>query len=213
MDRSSVLCCVTLFALLGGVAPVTRAETIQDVFVVNTSSLAGTAGAVDVSFDPGRPSATQLATATLTQFTGAAIDSAHSASDSGSVSGALPGPLQFTNSKQLNDVFTPVIFGSAFDFLLTLSGPAVNSPDPNVTYGSVFVLALFSSNGTAPLMTKDGIIATLQLAPGRTTTTPEVFTTNASITAVPEPSTAALLTGALLVLFVRRRGSLRAKNN
>ena len=174
---------------------------------MDTSGLAGSAGAIDLSFNPGLLSGTQSATATVTQFAGATIDSAHGASNTGDASGALPGSLQFDNGTQLNEIFTPVIFGSSFDFVLTLGGPAVNNPEPNATYGSTFVLGLFSTDGNTPLVTKDGIIATLDLAPGSTATTPQTFTPDASIgpiTPVPEPSAVGFVAFALTAVLTSR---------
>ena len=173
---------------------------------MDTSSLSGQSGAIDLQFNPGLASGTQAATAIVTQFTGATIDSKNAPSNTGDATGSLPGTLVFNNSKQLNDIFTPVMFGSSFSFIMTLSGPAVDSPNPTSTYGSTFVLGLFSTDGTKPLVTSDGLIATLGLLAGTSSTAVRTFSADASVSpvtsAVPEPSTAFLFVLASAALLL-----------
>ncbi|MBV8073530.1 MAG: NF038129 family PEP-CTERM protein [Acidobacteriaceae bacterium] len=195
-----------------------KAAAIAESVSVNTSSLAGTAGAIDLSFNPGLISGTQAANATVTGFAGAILDSANPPSNTGNASGMLPGVLRFDNRTQLNEVFTPVIFGSSFNFILSFSGPAVDNPDPASTYDSVFSLGLFSTDGNTPLITPDGIIATVDLLHGQAAVLPTTFSSIVSIqpvsTTTPEPSTAAYLVAALLTLGVagaiRRRQACEA---
>ncbi len=208
----SYLYCAALFAFTF-VASSARGAVIQESFVVDTSSLAGVAGGIDMAFNPGVILQTQPATATVTTFGGASLDPANPASTVGNVTGVLPGTLQFGNSKAYNDVFTPVTFGSSFHFLLALDGPAVNTPDPAAIYGSVFTLGLFSTDGNTPRITADGIIATVDLVAGRATAVPHTFPATGSIVSVtspvPEPATFALIPLALLLaafckLFIQR---------
>jgi hypothetical protein len=202
MKLSKCLCSAAFLSLIG-VGSLAQANNIQEYFSMNTTGLAGTAGAVDLSFNPGLLSSTQSATVAVTQFAGAMLDPRNAASNMGDVFGALPNTLRFDNGKQLNDAFTPVIFGSSFNFVLTLSGPALTTPDPSTTYGSVFTVGLFSTYGTTPLITSNGVIATLNLNPGTATTGESIFAAGASFSPVPgalapEPSTVMLLAGAIL---------------
>ena len=208
---AAVLCLLTLSA---------EGASITERFSVNSSPLNGTAGAIDLSFNPGVISGTQAANATVTQFTGAAIDLAHPPTNTGNATGALPGTLRFDNRTQLNDIFTPVIFGSSFSFVLSLSGPAVDNPDPTSTYDSVFALGLFSTDGSHPLITADGIIATVDLLHGQAAVVPTTFWSNVSITPIgtvtPEPATSGYFVAALLALavasIVRREHAANGKS-
>lgn len=196
MNLSTYLSCAVFLCATFDVS-LAQANNIQEYFSLTTTGLAETPGAIDLSFNPGLLSSTQSATATVTQFSGAMPDTANAASNMGDALGALPNTLHIDNGKQLNDVFTPVVFGSSFSFVLTLSGAAVTNPDPSASYGSVFTVGLFSTSGTKPLITSDGVIATVNLKPGTATTGENIFATGAAFspvsgTSAPEPSTAAL---------------------
>ena len=78
---------------------------------------------------------------------------------------------------------------------MTLSGAAADSPEPSAANGSVFEAGFYSSNGSSPLVTADGIIATINLTPG----------TISLVTATPEPGILRALFGALLFLNLARK--------
>ncbi len=174
------------------------ATIIQEYVTVDTSAVTTTGAALDLSFNPGIVAGTQAATATIVQFGGGTPDPAQPASELGDVSGTLLTGLQFDNAKQLNAAFTPLVLGgSSLHFLLTLSGPAVDAPDPKASYGSEFVLGLTSTDGTTPLLTADGILATVSIGPGTKPSSVQLFSTDVTVTApvssasaaVPEPAT------------------------
>lgn len=117
---------------------------------IDTSSIVGTTGNIDFEFNPGLNS--QSATAQIVNFTGGTLQG--SPTTFGPVLGALPGSLSLSNSAP-NDYFQGILFGNTEEFLLSITGPAVASPDPSYTSTSVFGVALYDSSGTNPLLTTD----------------------------------------------------------
>lgn len=167
---------------------------------MDTSTLTAADALLDLSFNPGVISGTQAASATISQFAGAMPDPAQAAFEKGDVAGTLFTGLQFGNGKQLNGFFAPVVLGSSFQFLLTLSGPAVSAPDSKASYGSEFVLGLTSNDGSTPLLTSDGLLAAVGVGPGTAPLSLEMFSSAVSIRAlasdassIPEPATARVM--------------------
>jgi hypothetical protein len=97
---------------------------------VNTSSLNGQQGYVDLMFNPGNNSLGS-ATATITNFTSDAVLGA--AVNTGGASGTLPGTVTINNTAlsstvPYNDSLQAVTtFGNNMNFLVNLSGAAGNS--------------------------------------------------------------------------------------
>jgi len=98
-------------------------------FAVDTSSVAGQQGYVDLMFNPGNNSLGS-ATAAITNFnTDAALGTAVL---TGGATGVLPGTVSIHNntltaSTPYNDDFQQVTFGNNMNFSLNLSGAAGNS--------------------------------------------------------------------------------------
>jgi PEP-CTERM motif len=74
---------------------------------------------------------------------------------SGGVSGTLPGLLTIDNSTAFNDYFQGFNYGDSISFLITLGGPAIDSPNGTATSGSTFGFAMFDATGGNPLLTTD----------------------------------------------------------
>lgn len=127
---------------------------------VNTSSLDGTTGSIDLQFDPG-PLITQLADLMILDFTtdGALGDCSSNVQGfcpTGDVTGALPGALTFDNLTAFNDYFDDFTYGTTLSFDVDLYGPAITSPDGTSTSGSTFTFSMFSDpGGTLPTLTTD----------------------------------------------------------
>jgi hypothetical protein len=145
-----------LVGLLFGVglmASARPAEAAVTYFVtVNTSSVNGTSGFLDFQFNPGNVT-TQAATATISNFKGGMLAAAPAIT--GNVSGMLPGTVMFGNSTALNDYFQKVTYGAAFSFQLTLSGPALDTPNGTATAGTIFGVGLNDSTPD-PILTNQG---------------------------------------------------------
>jgi hypothetical protein len=88
---------------------------------INTSTLTGTQGYLDLQLEPG-PSPSNLATAAVTNFTtdGTLLGAA---ALTGDASGQLPGSLSFDNATVFNDYFQNLTFGTDISFQVTLNGP------------------------------------------------------------------------------------------
>jgi hypothetical protein len=173
----------TLFSLIAWAAfagPITYSVS------VDTSSIAGTAGSIDLNFNPG-PLITQAASL---QILGFASDGtlAGGPTLTGDVSGSLPTTLTFDNGTGFNDYFEGFTFGTTLAFNVSLFGPALSSPDGISTSGSTFAFSMFSdAAGTIPTLTIDtinGFAYTVDVNLDGTTTATNFV---AQTSSVPEP--------------------------
>lgn len=185
---------------------------------VNTVLIDTTPGNINLQFNPGIGS--QPATATITGFSSVGGTLSGVPATQGGASGALPGTVTIDNSGGLNDYFHAFTFGQSFQFLLTISGPAIDSPNGTATSGSSFGLALYNAAGDAAFLTTerdgfagiaevnlDGSVTPLNFPPSVLGGVPVVTFTPIDAD-IPEPSTVvSLLSGALLLagLGVLRR--------
>ena len=109
---------------------------------VNTSSVSGTAGSVELQFNPV-DSTSLAATATSIpqreQRHPGTIDT-----PIGDASGDLGSTVTIQNGQGTNDFFQNYTYGSTLSFTLAFSGTALSSPVPS-TSGSTFFLTLWDS--------------------------------------------------------------------
>jgi hypothetical protein len=149
-------CIISLFLLPACLASLGQANEIIVPVTINTSSIAGTAGSIDLQFNPG-PLITQSASMMIVNFASSG-SLAPGPSSTGDVSGALPAALLFDNGTTYNDYFQGFTFGSSLTFTLKFAGPAVNSPNGTATSGSLFAFSMFSDTaGTVPTLTADSV--------------------------------------------------------
>lgn len=158
---------------------------------VNTSSLTGT-GTLYFQFNPGDVTS-DLATATISNFSGAVLNG--SPLFSGSSSGSLASSLAIANTSSNNDALQAVTFGSLLAFRVRIAETYTGT----ATTGSVFNFGIYKDDGFTPLLTTqpDGYSIIVNLdnanhAAAQSTTSSAVITN-----AVPEPGT---LTGAGVAL-------------
>jgi hypothetical protein len=121
---------------------------------VNTSTISGTSGSLDFQFNPG----SLVSQAASLQILNFASDGtlAGTPTLTGDVSGTLPGTLTFDNGSFFNDYFDGFTFGTTITFEVSLSGPALSSPDGTSTSGSSFAFSMFSDPaGSIPALTND----------------------------------------------------------
>ncbi len=194
-------CCALL--LLSGLVSVGRSGELFVPFSVDTSSISGTTGSIDLQFDPGSL-VTQAANMTIVNFAsnGSLVPGPQLTGD---VSGALPGSLNFTNGTPYNDYFQDFTFGSTLSFEVVLSGPAVSAPNGTATSGSEFTLSMFSDEaGTIPALTSDttdGFATIVNLGlNGSATITNYSSQTNAGPVSTPEPNSFTLLLAAFIMI-------------
>jgi hypothetical protein len=196
---AAVLTLLLLVEVASGPGSV-RAGSATYLVDVNTNAIAGQAGNLDFQFNPGGASA-ESATATVTNFQSVGGVLSQTATLTGDASGSLPGTLTLNNGTAYNDVFQGFTYGSNFDFVLTLSGPAFDSPGGS--FGSSFALSLYDAAGVTPLLTTDpnGSVLTVDLNVNGTIsvlTFPQSSTNSipvASVNSVPEPSSLVVLLG------------------
>jgi len=178
---------------------------------VNTSSITGTMGSLDLNFNPG-PLVTQAASLQILNFTSDGTLAGNCPCGTGDVSGQLPATLTFDNGTGFNDYFDDFTYGAAISFAVSLYGPSLSSPDGVSTSGSTFAFSVFSDpTGATPALTSDttdGFAFTINVnLDGSTTVTN--YSAQATVTqmtgpsgpsGVPEPGTLALSVLACLAL-------------
>ena len=204
--RISAIAAVCLFS-----AAEASAESIGYGITIDTSSLAGYQGFLDVQFNPGL-GGSQEASATVVAFTTDGSFSAAPPATFGPVLGTLPGNLYIYNSAP-NDYFQEFTFGSRIFFYVNFFGPALDSPDGS-SAGSTFGFGLWDSTGATPLLTTDpigGFVASVDLnndgsvtphnlPPGADGGSPV-----ADFSAAPEPGSWLLAASALAFIAMKRR--------
>jgi len=192
----SRVCAIAALVLLSACSA--AAGPISYLVTVDTSSVNGNSGFLDFQFNSDPTS--QAASAAISSFN--AVGGTLGA-------GPLPGPLTFTIPGN-NDNFQPFTYGTSFSFVLSLSGPALSSPD-GTGLGIIFGLGLYDGTLTAILTDQgSGFAGTVEVNSDGTTTATG-FPIGSSVvsfqpigaTTTPEPGTTLLMgfgTAGLLML-------------
>jgi hypothetical protein len=140
---------------MAGVQCLSAASVYQ--FAVNTSSLGAEAANLDFQLVPGgltSPTVTAVISDLVTDGTFTPGDIVLT----GDATGMLSDTVTLNNTTLYNDAFQPIDTGNSVSFLVTFSGPGIDTP---VTPGTVFAFSIFDSTGTIALLTTspDGSIA------------------------------------------------------
>jgi hypothetical protein len=185
------------------------ASSIQYLVSVNTSSVSTTSGFLDFQFNPGDASS-QSATARIMNFNSGGGNPG-SLQASGSVFGTLPDTVTLVNGTPFNDYFQEFTYGDFFSFVLSLTGPALDSPNRTATAGTTFGVLLLDS-GLQSILTNDSTgLSGEVLVNLDGSTTPQSFQTATGGPSVvtfqelPEPGTMFMLGLGSLALTVLRR--------
>lgn len=215
------MCSITHKSLFGLLALLSfgvsaKAQILYHV-TVDSHAINGTAGNLDMQFNPGLGA--ESATTTITGFISSGGTLAGTSTDTGGAAGTLPQQVTIDNSGAFNDLFQGFTFGSGFEFNVAFAGSALNPP-LGTTGGSVFALSLYDAAGTTPLLTTspDGAALEININPDGTTSV-QNFPSDPNgglpvanaflVTSVPEPGTFALcMVGtccSALSLWKRRR--------
>ena len=164
---------------------------------LDTSSLNGQTGTVDIQFNPGNfPAVYSPGTATITSFNlGAGTLGSIAFGPDGGASGTLPGPLTIINSDFLNGIVYNATFGSTASFRVDFSGSAFTGSGQSVLTTLSVML-----NGTA-----NSVAAQADLIGGGRLDTSSSSTgvTFAPTATVPEPSSYALFGLGCLAILAR----------
>jgi hypothetical protein len=197
-----------------GTASAALPNVVEFQVSVDTSIISSTSGSLDFNFNPGLL-VTQAASLQVLNFMSNG-GLAGSPTLTGDVVGALPGTLTLDNGTAFNDYFEGFTFGTSLLFEVSLYGPALSSPDGTSTSGSTFAFSMFSDPaGTIPALTTDtidGFAVTVDVNLDGTTTVTN-SSPETSVSAVPEPSSIALVATLMgtLLWFRRRPSQLKSR--
>ncbi len=165
-------------------------------FNVDTSSISGQSGYIDLQFNPGM-SSTGAASAAITNFVSDAV-LVGNATLTGGATGQLPATVTLSNTTGYNDYFQAITFGTTANFALNLSG---------ATTGNSFALAFLNSAQTSALLTNDtsgnGYATTIDVTSNGANVTN--MSSQTSVTATPIPAAAYLFGSGLMGLVGIRR--------
>jgi len=193
-------------------AAAANASTVWMVSV-DTTSINTTSGSLDFNFNAGGTLA-QYALIDITAFSNFGTLTG-SPSTLGDVTGVLPSVVTAGNGGAFNDYFQTFTFGTSLSFNVVFYGPAIDTPDGVSTSGSTFAFSMYSdAAGTVPVLTSDlingfAVLIDVNLD-GTTTVTNNSSQTNVA-SAVPEPTTWALLAAGLA--FFAARASARRRSD
>ncbi len=200
MRLGPLLLLINLVALAGIGSPAAWADIMYSL-TVNTSTVTGDSGYLDLQLAPG-DATTQDATADVTAFsTDGTLVGAPSLNFGGAsgASGALPGEVTIDNVPG-NDYFQGFLFGTKLAFDVSLGGLAIESPNGTSDSGNTFALTFYGSDGSTPILTTntvDGSAAEIFVNLNGTTTpvtypaTPggaSAVVIQPAVSPVPEPS-------------------------
>ena len=205
---------ISLLAL-GSLAAL-NAQIFSYQVTVDTSSIgSSTPGYIEFQFNQANASTSQAATASLDDFISSPDVTFDNTTDFslGGVAGSLFSlPLEFDNTVGGTNLYDQgvSVFGTSFQFTVTLEGAALSTP---ATDGSEFFVYVLDSGYNNLLGPVDSGAADL-IINGDTSITPVTVTSISTITPVavtPEPSTLSMLGigGAAIVAICRRRRNLR----
>jgi hypothetical protein len=145
--RASLLALAMSLILPSGAS----AAFIYDV-ILDTSTIAGDSGFVDLQFNPGGMDAAH-ATAMLSAFDLGGGSLSGAPQTDGNVNGILPGPVLFENSTTFNGLFQEVTFGGSLTFRIEFAGEFlsdVSSP------GTTFSVGILGPEPDYPPLLKTG---------------------------------------------------------
>ncbi len=191
-----------LLAMLASAVPVSAGSYLV---TINTTSVSSVAGSLFFAYGPGAPPF-DLATATITNFTGGTLGAVLV---TGGV-GTLPGSLALSNASPQNyqQAFT---YGNSISFKLSLTGPALSTPSALAIGGTDLALYLLDGSDN-PLLTDDpnGSIVDFSIAPKTGQVTYTTFpnaggSTVAAVVPLPEPGSLLLLLSGAGVFLYRRK--------
>jgi hypothetical protein len=201
--------CTLLF--LAAAAPHLSASLIYD-FNVDTSSLNGQNDYMDFALGSLDSSALGV-TATISNF---ATDGSY---DPGAIqfingAGSLSGLVTVNNTDAFNDAYQGITLGNSLSFVLTLSGPGIDTPGAANTFGFL----IYGSDQATPLLTNsfDGTIAGVEASAAvgvRSFVNPNADGGASAATvalATPEPSSMLLLSAAGALSLMWAWGRMRS---
>ncbi len=166
MKLSGLFCSAMLLSLSPALAATSYLVTL------NTTLISGQNGFVDLQLNP-LGAGSQAVTATITGFTTNGMLTGVPGG-SGPVTGALPGTVTMPSAPTPSlDYFHGITFGTSISFVVTLSGPALDTPT-GMAPGTTFLVSLYDAANTNPLLSgvaNGGIVAIDVTSAGTTAVT------------------------------------------
>jgi hypothetical protein len=210
----------TLFSalFLGSLCLSAQADSVNYWVTVDTSSQSGNYGYIDLELNQGTFASLPV-TASITDFSGGALNPADPNNDAIGASGSLPGLLTIVADTS-TDYFEGLTFGNSISFDVTLSGAGVSLAGlAGGTSGTTFVFGFYDDSASNPIFTNDpsGATGLIDIANDGTVSAdalpgPSGGASLATLTATPEPSTMSLFACAGLAFLLFRRKIAAASN-
>lgn len=193
---------ITSALLLTCAAASAHADSVTYAVSVDTSSLVGGTGYIDLELNAGSLPAADVM-ATVSGFGGAVPDSGNLFTLG--TSGTLPGDVSFDNQTP-NDYFEALTFGSVINFNVTLSGPGVSSTGSILSdSGTDFQVEFLDSTQSSFLFTNDPNGPAAIIAIANDGSLSAEAQQGSTVAPTPEPATLSLVgLGAAMMLVARK---------
>jgi hypothetical protein len=198
-------------AVMLTLSAVPAVASISYNITIDTTTLSGIDGFLDMQYDPGVDS--QSGFAAISMFTSDGTVGVEQA-PLGNVTGTLPATVTIVNDPGINDYFTGMDFGTTLSFVLTLGGNVIESPN-NSPDGSTFYFSMIGADESTPLLTTNpqGFAFEVNVNPDGTTSVNDFITSGNTITlnVTPEPGSIGLMLFGTALLAARARAWARRR--
>ncbi len=190
---------LVLLTALCGLFSLSGTAAVYQV-TMNTPSLDGQNGSIDIQFNPGAfPAVFEAGSASISNFTltGGTLGAEQGGTRVNAIGDLAPGPLVITNADFLNGITYDATFGTGLSFQVDFTGAAFTASNQTILTDFFFFVTAGDSVTAQATLLGDSTLDTTNSSNG-VTFTPD--------TAIPEPGTLVLFgCGAAVLALLRKR--------